>query len=373
MKLLLPILPLLVQAAPAHNAEKRQIFSLGGNASGPPKVATVLKTLTPEIDSNAKRELKMWGPFKISPSNATHARPGFSNGIKLDPNSDAISAMISPPCSDCSVLKAMANLAYADGKQVSVANGIYTHHIIVVQNGRMQLPNPVVPPCSGAAGLNPFAGGLLNMANGAGGGHAHSKRQEIPAWLAAFIPKMSVFVGGGGQVGSGSAFAVPETVSKVRSGAYISKSDTFQFSSEIVNYDPVEKEIYLTIDFEWVPGKVDQLHDIGMGSVGLDCKADSMSFKPPKDKPITYTGANWTMTHDGYFVNFTPHLHDSGMNVKVFLNEQEICESKAIYGAEDGAVNLKGTGKTWETIVEYTPCNYMKQFKKGDKVRITAE
>jgi hypothetical protein len=369
MKVLALILPLLVQAAPSQNA-KRQ-FSLGGNASGPPKIATVLKTLTPEIDSNAKREVKMWGPFKLSPSNSTHGRPGFSNGIKLDPNSDVISAMITPPCSDCTVLKAMANLAYADGKQVGVANGIYTHHIIVVQNGRMQLPNPVGPPADCGAGINPF-GGLLGMAKGAGG-HSHSKRQEIPEWLAKILPKVSVFVGGGGQVGSGSAFAVPLSVSKVRSGAYISKSDTFQFASEIVNYDPVEKEIYLTLDFEWVPSKENELHDIGMGSVGLDCKADAMSFKPPKDKPITYTGANWTMTHDGYFVNFTPHLHDAGMNVKVFLNEEEICESKAVYGAGDGAVALQGAARTWESIVEYTPCNYMKKFKKGDHIRITAE
>jgi hypothetical protein len=148
--------------------------------------------------------------------------------------------------------------------------------------------------------------------------HGHTKRQEIPSWLQGFLPKVSVFVGGGGSVGSGSAFAVSRSVSNVRSGAYVAPSDTFQVTSEIVNYDPVDKDIYITLDFEWVPGKVENLLDVGMGAIQLDC--GTFAFQPPKDKPVTYQGANWTITQDGYFVNFTPHLHDGGVNVKVLLN-----------------------------------------------------
>jgi hypothetical protein len=191
----------------------------------------------------------------------------------------------------------------------------------------MQLQNPVMPEAAGCTGtfansiasgggnLFGFGGGLTS---GSQGSHSHSKRQQVPAWLESLIPKSSVFVGGGGSVGSGSAFAVPTRVSDVRSGAYVGPKDTFQFSSEIINYDRVDKDIYLTLDFEWVPGKVENLHNVGMGSVGLDC--GSFAFQPPKNKPITYHGSNWTIIADGYFVNFTPHLHDGGVNVKVFLN-----------------------------------------------------
>jgi hypothetical protein len=380
MKFLTLILPLLVQAAPSQNVEKRQEYNflgnfLGGKVSQTPKIGSIFKTLSPEIDSKAKRELKMWGPFKLTPSNGTHPGIGFSNGIKLDPNSDAIGSMISPPCSDCTILKAIANLAFADGKIAGVTDGVYSHHIIVLQNGRRQLPNPVAPPSgclnnlvsSGLSGLSALAKGT--------NGHVYSKRQDLPEWMESFIPKSTVLAGGGGQGGSGSALAVPETVSKVRSGAYVGMLDTFQFSSETINYDPTPKDIYLILDFEWVPGKVDELHEVGMGSVGLDCNLASLAFKPPKDKAITYTGANWTLTHDGYFVNFTPHLHDSGLNVKVFLNEKEVCESHAIYGegGSDGAVSLLGTSKKWTTITGYTPCAYMTQFKRGDQIRITAE
>ena len=64
---------------------------------------------------------------------AKHDAPGFRSGIKLDPASDALSGPITPPCSNCTVLKAVANLAYKDGRQADVGNGVYTHHIIIMQ------------------------------------------------------------------------------------------------------------------------------------------------------------------------------------------------------------------------------------------------
>jgi hypothetical protein len=160
--------------------------------------------------------------------------------------------------------------------------------------------------------LSGFTGGSAK--SGKSSGHSsHNKRQN---WLSNLIPAVSVFVGGGGSVGSGNAFAVKD--SKIKSGAYVGQSDQFQFSSEIVNYDPVEKEVYLTLDFEWLPGKTPNLLNVGMGSISLNCT--TFDFQPPKDRPITFTGTNWTITDNGYFVNFSPHLHDGGLNIKVFLN-----------------------------------------------------
>lgn len=53
----------------------------------------------------------------------------------------------------------------------------------------------------------------------------------------------------------------------------------------------------------------------------------------------------------------------------VFINDKQVCESKAVYGDE-----VKGLdGSKWATIVEYTPCNDAIKIKKGDKVYITAE
>lgn len=200
----------------------------------------------------------------------------------------------------------------------------------MMQKGRKQLGNPVMPDCKGAftgllgglgsTGGSSFLSGFGNLGksmgdtkSGKSSGHSHMKRQ---AWLEALIPKVAVFVGGGGSVGSGSVFAVKDSV--VKSGAYIAPSDTFLFSSEVVNYDKFDKDIYLSLDFEWVSKRTENLLNIGMGSVGLNCT--SFAFQPPTDRAVTFTGTNWTVIDDGYFVNFTPHLHDGAVNVKVYLN-----------------------------------------------------
>ena len=49
----------------------------------------------------------------------------------------------------------------------------------------------------------------------------------------------------------------------------------------------------------------------------------------------------------------------------------EVCEAKAIYGVDDGAVAIDG--KKWETISAYSPCEKAIPFKKGDKVSMSAE
>jgi hypothetical protein len=76
----------------------------GGSFNGPATPGKVVRTLKPEFGAGSKREFKIWGPFKLPPSNGAHAKPGFAaGGPKLDPNSDSINSVISPPCSNCTV------------------------------------------------------------------------------------------------------------------------------------------------------------------------------------------------------------------------------------------------------------------------------
>jgi hypothetical protein len=276
---------------------------------------------------------------------ATHAATGFStSGIKLDPNSDTPGGAIEPPCKDCTVYKAMANFAYKDGKQADVANGVYTHHIILADlSGKMQLNMPVNPPKCGngavitpippmggmgptAAGgsATPAAGGMAGMSHGAaapapatkpaaakpaaggmaGMSHGHYKRSTP---LSKRQIGMSVFVGGGGSMGSGNPFSA-RPGSPVKSGYWIGKGGRMQLTSELVNYDPVEKEIYLTLDMEWVPGKAADMLDVGMGALSADACTDKEKgiLHPPKDRAITYKGEEWVVTDNGYFMNWTP-------------------------------------------------------------------
>jgi hypothetical protein len=193
--------------------------------------------------------------------------------------------------------------------------------------------------------------------------NAKSKRQ------AGF----SVFVGGGGSVGSGNPFST-RPGSNVKSGYWIGPRSEMQLTSEIINYDPVEKDLYLTLDVEWSPGRDPDMLDVGMGAINADaCNAKERGFlHPPQDKAIVYKGDVFEVTSDGYLINFTPHIHDGGVNIKVFVNDKEVCESRAIYGDEGGTTNASD-GKKWETITGYTPCEVAVPIKRGDKLYMTSE
>jgi hypothetical protein len=53
--------------------EKRQLFGIVPSKSATPKQAIQLKKLVPAIDEKATREMKMWGPFKLTASNVLFA------------------------------------------------------------------------------------------------------------------------------------------------------------------------------------------------------------------------------------------------------------------------------------------------------------
>jgi hypothetical protein len=182
-----------------------------------------------------------------------------------------------------------------------------------------------------------------------------------------------VFVGGGGSGGSGNPFSPPSR-SNVKSGYWIGKGNNMLFTSELVNYDPMEKEVYLTLDVEWSPGKDPQMLDVGMAAFTADaCDDKQKGFKyPPKDRPIVYKGEKWTMRESGYFINFTPHVHDGAVNVRILVNGKEACEIKVLYGTEGGTAKALD-GKEWQTIEGYSPCEGPFPVKPGDTLQMTSE
>lgn len=259
----------------------------------------------------------------------------------------------------------MANFAYADGKQADVANGVYIHHIIVADfSGKMQVMPPVSGYMCAKGGMISSVPPMTGMGpKKASGGAKLMKRQG-----------MSVFLGGGGSVGSGNPFSARPGTSDVKAGYYIGAGNNMYLTSEIVNYDDKAKEIYLTIEMEWSQGKEPGMLDVGMGAISADSCADKERglLHPPKDKSVIYKGEQWTVNSNGYFMNFTPHIHDGGVNIKVYINNKEICEAKALYGDGGGSVSALD-GQKWQTISGYTPCDIPVAIKRGDKVQITSE
>ncbi|KAF2405524.1 hypothetical protein EJ06DRAFT_545987 [Trichodelitschia bisporula] len=356
-------LPLLVAAAPAP-LDKRQMTGMTGKMGGAgaafsiltglwqvpagnPQVPLSTKALVADIDTKAKRELLLWGPFILPAKNATHGR---GVGIKLDPNSDAFGAKLSGLCKDCTVLFAEADIANKDGSRADVGTGIYTHHIIMVDYGRKMIDNPVLPHCgtTGATGISP----------------------TTAQWLQNnLMPKASVFIGGGGSGGSGGQFAVKG--SDVKSGFHIAEKDSMLFTTELVNYDNWDKEIYLRLDYEYLTGKPQGYLDVGIGAIDVDGCTASLEFHPPSDRAITIKSPVWEVIADGYLVRITPHLHDGGVDAKIFLNGEHVCTSNAIYGTSEGTREIDG--KKWETISGYTPCSNAIKIKKGDRLTMTSD
>lgn len=123
--------------------------------------------------------------------------------------------------------KAMANFAYQNGTQADVANGVYTHHIIIADfAGKSQIMPPVmapfckngaiispVPPMSGMGPKAPASANASQPQAMGGMSHGHSGRSNTHP----NVPKskrqmgMSVFIGGGGSMGSGNPFSAKGT------------------------------------------------------------------------------------------------------------------------------------------------------------------
>ncbi|KAF2663440.1 hypothetical protein BT63DRAFT_461169 [Microthyrium microscopicum] len=392
------LLPLLADAAVVGQRPeilyKRQLESLASQVVGKPLASTSKKTLKPELFAKtpqALREKVTWGPFKLTAANGTHSASGF---VKLDKQSDMIGTLISGHCQECMVLSAEATIEDAKGTRLGLDHGIYVHHVISLDIGRAG----VMPPAF-AMGCNPLAGfNLSSMASGGGkaaGGHSHGMRrdttvdepkssspvapkstQPASSWASTLgsifaPPKVSIFVGKGNEA-QATLFAAPNTT--VKSGYYIGKTDQIYASAEIVNYKTYDREVYLSLDYEYVPGngkRPEGYMDVGMGAINIDACMNKFDLPdPPKNKSITYTSPDWYVMANGYLINLSPHMHDGAVNMKFFLNDKQVCKSDAIYGGDGGTVI---DGKSWETITSYSLCKDPVRIRIGDKLKISSE
>ncbi|KAE9970644.1 hypothetical protein EG328_006128 [Venturia inaequalis] len=319
----------LLQAAAVYSlpAELERRQGLGGLvalALGKAMEPISRTKLEPEIDAKATREMLVFGPFKMLSSKApSHPSKGMAGGIKIDPNSDTQATMLGGICKECMVLAAKMETSDKTGQKIGITEGIYTHHFITIDMGRNQVPNPVKSTCP------------PKSASAKPADHSHGRRQ-LPdiATSGLFGAGMSVFVGKGNEAGR-SVFA--STNNTVKSGFYVSGKDKMYMTAELVNYEPEDRDIYVMIDYEYIPStdgkRPADYMDVGMGAIAVDgCLVTSLA--PPSDKAIKYKSPDWDVTHNGYLVNIAPHLHDGAMDINVYLNGNKICTSNAIYGGD---------------------------------------
>jgi hypothetical protein len=230
--------------------------------------------------------------------------------------------MVSGFCTDCVILSAQTKTTDNTGKKTDISAGIYTHHVIMTDIGKFQTLNPAMVKCKGT--IDPIGGfdslNLINMGGGlmaeSSSGHSHGgapaaggadqKSSTLSAMSKGALPGTyalatgaflalsgvamsalgtamlatgykvpggtSVFVGAGAE-GSTNVFTANNSM--VKSGYYVQPNDKMHLAAEVINYDSFSKDIFLSMEYEYIKGHPEGYLDVAMGAINVDGCAKS--------------------------------------------------------------------------------------------------
>lgn len=344
MKFLLALLLPIVTNGAAIGVETRQVASsAGGGGSAfrggaallmPKKKALKVEQITPKFPG-AKRIRLIYGPYILKAANSTVK---VGNGNSMDKGGTGYQYMVDSDFpADVTVLDTISELQDENFKRADTKDGIYNHH-----NVFMDFAKPPAAAFSCATGKAP---------------------RQLP---------MSVFMAGATEVGGLSYTAAPG--SNIKTGYYLGKDRKVLNIIDVVNYNNVERSVYVSGEIEYLPGKVEGYIDTRQERVdpGLCGGPNGAAIHPPKGQSkfmVNSTGI--VAARNGYIVNMRGHVHDGGVNIVFKVNDKEICNSVAKYGGE-GHVGKSSDGKVWETIAETSICSNPIKISKGDKLYMEA-
>jgi hypothetical protein len=169
---------------------------------------------------------------------------------------------------DVTVLQTFSQVEDENFKRAEISEGIYNHH-----NVFMDFTKP--PP-------------------GAFACESGKVPKEAP---------MSVFMAGATEVGNMTFAAESETI---KTGYYLSKGRNMLNMLDVVNYNNVEKTVYITGEIEYLPGKVDGYIDTRQERVdpGLCGGPSGVAIHPPKGvQKFTVNSTGIILARSGYIVN----------------------------------------------------------------------
>jgi hypothetical protein len=182
------------------------------------------------------------------------------------------------------VLQARADITDKDGKKLSLSDQVYTHHILMTDMNRVTNMAPLMPSRSVCAARKDEmsendAFEVLSKLNNFTPEFQHrsSLQTRSPQTGSGFggigaasgISKFSIFIAKGNE-GDASVFAPLNTSSTVKSGYWIGKDDPVLGMAEVVNYKTVPQDVYLTLDYEYMPinaPRPAEYLDVGLGTV----------------------------------------------------------------------------------------------------------
>jgi hypothetical protein len=226
-------------------------------------------------------------------------------------------------CKDCTVVEASGDLEYTNGTKANVDTGMWFHHAA-----------------------------WFNMA----------KSRKLLGCEFPFDKKVAPDP----FYATGSERTTIQYDGTVGSGYYIRPRDSFRILSEMMNIDNEDKEVYITMETEYIEGPPKQLEAQNLYMTVRPCSPSGFNPTAP-----TYVGKNWTAPFDGYFLSMSGHLHDGGDTVRFFVNNKLVCDSNATYGG--GHFEHQANGQNWSTISQTKKCDLSLPMKKGDTIYLEAD
>lgn len=232
---------------------------------------------------------------------------------------------------NCTVLSAKTDTYYLNGTRASISTGIYDHHILILDPQKRTLPWWL---CEGQTGLGETTAAGF-MVTGV---------DEAP----------NLYNSPGGEF---------------QSGYWIGEGRKFSLSAELINYRDEAQEVYITTETEFLEGKIAGWRDASMSLLSVT-GCSSPDFHPKHgEMKNNMTSPTFRMPKAGTIINMKGHLHDAGVSISLSVNNQTVCESKAIYGG-DGSSAVGPDGKAWQTIHQMTQCTQPVAVKVGDVLSV---
>jgi len=303
-----------------------------------------LKPRFTNYHSDVKRTKVRYGPYKL-PSTADTTLMSALSGEQGTMTSMA-TAMQKPCSGKCNLIAAQAGLEYANGTVADTSNGAWLHHVVMITGGAGHSDGTCKGAGVGAIGERTFSSG----------------NERTPTTF--------------GDIAKG----------RVKSGFPIAGGDIFSAQLELMNLNTVVKSVYLTVDFEYIPGDLPKgfkrAHAMWLDVTGCGIS----SVNPPAKQRFTLSSRKWTVGYNGDMLGVGGHLHDGGVVLNVYKNQEKICISTAKYGMGGGhghgrrgiggLEKRQGNGPSSDGkshIQEMSTCRDMGRVKSSDQIWIDAE
>ncbi|KAM7188609.1 hypothetical protein V8F20_010496 [Naviculisporaceae sp. PSN 640] len=248
------------------------------------------KALEPRFfkEYKSQRQSISYGPFTVPGTGENHGMKTFSS-------------LIAPPCTDCYITHAQADLQYPNGTYANVNTGMWLHHVVISNLNR-----------TGAV-CSMYADYVFASGN-----------ERTPA---------NICVNG-----------------TQKAGYFIAPGSIFHLGTELMNELPQARDAIVVIDWEFVPLSssattaaefkhatplwldIDGACSLRGSEVPVptDKKIFSMSMSPPWKATFAADTILWVMAH----------IHDGGENLVVTRNGVEVCDAVAGYGESEGYVSM---------------------------------